>query len=79
MVDQHYQSLKNNLFSQKEIHMKVKEEISNIVDTLPEEFLDELLQYLIKLEKSSKDKVKLSLHLNTILTEDKDVLSKLAE
>ena len=59
--------------------MKVKEEISNIVDTLPEEFLDELLQYLIKLEKSSKDKVKLSLHLNTILTEDKDVLSKLAE
>ena len=59
--------------------MKVKEEISNIVDTLPEEFLNELLLYLIQLEKASKDKVKLSLHLNRILTEDNVVLAKLAE
>jgi hypothetical protein len=59
--------------------MKVKEEISNIVDTLPEEFLNELLLYLIQLEKASKDKVKLSLHLNRILIEDNVVLAKLAE
>ena len=59
--------------------MQVKEEISQIVDTLPEDFLNELLQYLKKLEKSTKDKGKLSLHLNTILLEDKDVLAKLAK
>ena len=59
--------------------MKVKEEISNIIDTLPEEFLNELLLYLIQLEKASKDKVKLSLHLNRILIEDNVVLAKLAE
>ena len=59
--------------------MQVKEEISHIVDTLPEDFLNELLQYLKKLEKTSKDKATLSLHLNTILIEDNDVLSKLAQ
>jgi|JI10StandDraft_1071094.scaffolds.fasta_scaffold54720_2 transaldolase len=58
--------------------MQVKEEISNIVNTLPEDFLNELLQYLKKLEKTSQDKRKLSLHLNTILIEDKEVLTKLA-
>jgi hypothetical protein len=59
--------------------MQVKEEISHIVDTLPEDALAELLQYLKKLEKASKEKVKLSLHLNTILVEDKEVLSTLAK
>ena len=47
--------------------MHVKEEISLIVDTLPEDFLNELLQYLKQIEKGSKEKSKLSLHLNTIL------------
>lgn len=59
--------------------MQVKEEIAQIVDTLPEDFLNELLQYLKKLEKASKDKGKMSLHLNTILIEDKDLLAKLAK
>ncbi len=59
--------------------MKIKEEISQLVDTLPEEFLNELLAYLKKVEKASKDKGGLSLHLNTILLEDKDVLLKLAQ
>jgi len=59
--------------------MQVKEEISNIVNTLPEDFLNELLQYLKKLEKTSQDKRKLSMHLNTILIEDKEVLTKLAK
>jgi len=59
--------------------MQVKEEINHIVDTLPEDFLVELLRYLKKLEKVSKEKVKLSLHLNTVLVEDKDLLEKLAK
>ena len=63
----------------KTTDMQVKEEISHIVDSLPEDFLNELLQYLKKLEKASKDKATLSLHLNTILIEDNDVLAKLAK
>lgn len=59
--------------------MQLKEEITHIVDTLPEDFLVELLRYLKKLEKASKEKVKLSLHLNTVLVEDKDLLEKLAK
>jgi hypothetical protein len=59
--------------------MQVKEEINHIVDTLPEDFLVELLRYLKKLEKVSKEKVKLSLHLNTVLVEDKELLEKLAK
>jgi hypothetical protein len=59
--------------------MQIKEEISHIVDTLPEDFLNELLQYLKNLEKVSKTKGKMSLHLNSILIEDKDVLTKLSQ
>lgn len=59
--------------------MHIKEEISLIVETLPKDFLIELLRYLKQLEKSSKEKSKLSLHLNTILLEDADVLLKLAK
>lgn len=59
--------------------MQIKEEISHIVDTLPEDFLNELLQYLRNLEKVSKNKGKLSLHLNSILIEDNDVLTKLSQ
>lgn len=59
--------------------MAVKEEIAHIVDSLPEEFLKELLDYLISLEKASKNKAIYSLHLNKILIEDKEVLSKLAK
>ncbi len=59
--------------------MAVKEEITHIVDSLPEEFLQELLDYLKSLEKASKQKAISSLHLNKILIEDKEVLSKLAK
>jgi hypothetical protein len=75
---QHDNKIKIPIFA-KTTDMQVKEEISHIVDTLPEDFLNELLQYLKKLEKASKDKATLSLHLNTILIEDNDVLAKLAQ
>jgi hypothetical protein len=71
--------IRKNITFTKINDMQVKEEISNIVDTLPEEFLKELLQYLKKIEQASKSQVKLSLNLNSILVEDKDVLAKLAK
>lgn len=59
--------------------MEIKEEINQIVETLPEDVLSDLLQYLRQIEKESADKIRLSLNLNTILTEDDDLLERLAQ
>lgn len=59
--------------------MKIKEEIKQIVDALPEDVLGELLQYLRKIEKESKRQLNLSLNINTVLAEDDEVLERLAE
>ena len=59
--------------------MKVKQEITQIVDTLPDEVLNELLEYLRQVEKVSQEKMRLSLNLKTILTEDRELLEKLAK
>lgn len=58
--------------------MEPKQEIAQIIDTLPEEVLAELVQYLRQVEKASQEKARLSLHLKTILLEDKEVLERLA-
>lgn len=59
--------------------MELKQEIAQIVDKLPNEVLGELLQYLRQVEKTTVEKMRLSLNLNTILTEDRDLLEKLAK
>ena len=59
--------------------MEVKQEINQIVDALPKEVLNELLQYLRQVEKASQEKIRLSLNLKTILTEDKELLERLAK
>jgi|GEM_PF-542731 hypothetical protein len=58
--------------------MEIKQEIVQIVNKLPAEVLGELLQYLRHVEKSTPEKMRLSLNLNTILTEDRELLEKLA-
>lgn len=59
--------------------MELTKEIGQIVDTLPDEVLTELLQYLKTIEKVSQEEMRLSLNLKTILTEDKALLEKLAQ
>lgn len=59
--------------------MELKQEIAQIVDKLPNEVLGELLQYLRQVEKTTIEKMRLSLNLNTILTKDRDLLEKLAK
>ena len=59
--------------------MKVKDEITRIVDSLPNEVLDNLLEYLKLIEETTSDQSKRSLSLRKILEEDKHVLSKLAK
>jgi hypothetical protein len=59
--------------------METTQEIAQIVNALPKEVLGEVLQYLRQLEKVSQEKMRLSLNLKTILTEDREVLEKLAK
>jgi restriction endonuclease Mrr len=59
--------------------MEPKNEIVQIVNKLPDEVLGDLLQYLRQVEKTSLEKMRLSLNLNTILTEDRELLEKLAK
>lgn len=59
--------------------MELKQEITQIVNTLPEDVLGEVLQYLQQLEKVSHEKMRLSLNLKTILTEHRELLERLAK
>lgn len=59
--------------------MELRQEIVQIVNNFPKEVLGELLQYLRQVEKTTAEKMRLSLNLNTILTEDRELLEKLAK
>ena len=59
--------------------MELKQEITQIVNVLPNEILGELLSYLRQVEKVSQEKMRLSLNVKTILTEDRELLEKLAK
>ncbi|MCE2823189.1 MAG: hypothetical protein ACK5FV_10290 [Bacteroidota bacterium] len=59
--------------------MEIKQEIEQIVNKLPDDVLAELLLYLRQVEKTTKEEIKLSLNLSTILSEDRELLEKLAK
>ncbi len=59
--------------------METKKEIIQIVESLPDEAQVELLNYLKQLEIDFQKKVNLSSNLEKILSEDKELLEKLAK
>lgn len=61
------------------LDMEITEELKQIVNTLPEDVLGELLQYLRQIEKESTSQLHLSMNLNTVLAEDDDLLERLAQ
>ncbi len=58
---------------------EVKEEINNIINRLPDDVLKDVWLYLKQLENNSKEDVTLSVNLRKILTEDKNLLERLAK
>lgn len=58
---------------------EVKSQIDEILDTLPEDHLEEVLAYLKMLSKVSVSEVKRSSALVQIIREDREVLQKLAQ
>ncbi len=58
---------------------EIKSEIQKALDNIPESVLQDLLDYLKAIQNKSTDNIKLGKNLRTILTEDKELLEKLAK
>ena len=58
---------------------EIKDEISKVLDHFSDEALAELLAFLKELDLKKERKNSLTSSLNKILTEDKELLTKLAQ
>lgn len=58
---------------------ELKSEINKMLESIPEETLQEVFDYLKAVKDKSKDSISLSKNLRTILTEDKELLERLAK
>jgi hypothetical protein len=58
---------------------EIKYEISKVLDHFSDKALAELLAFLKELDTRRESKISASSTLNKILTEDKDLLAKLAQ
>jgi uncharacterized tellurite resistance protein B-like protein len=57
----------------------IKSEIQKSLDKVPERVLQDVLNYLKQIENQSIDKVNLTMNFKDILTEDKELLERLAK
>ncbi len=57
----------------------LKEEIKQIIDTIPNSALNELLLYLKEIKRNSEFDANYVTNLNKILKEDRELLRKLAQ
>jgi hypothetical protein len=58
---------------------EIKSEIQKSLDKVPESVLQDILDFLRKAENQSTDKLNLARNLKGILTEDRELLEKLAK
>jgi hypothetical protein len=58
---------------------EIKTEINKLLDEVPEDILQDILHLLQDIHNNPADKIKLSHHLRQILTEDKELLERLAK
>ena len=58
---------------------EIKTEIHKVIDTVPDNILGDILNYLKQLQEVSQKNIELSKNLKLILTEDRELLEKLAQ
>lgn len=58
---------------------QIKTEIHKVLDSVPESTLQDVLELLKELQSSTPQQIKLTCNLRRILTEDKELLEKLAQ
>jgi len=61
------------------ISVQVKTEIQKVLDKVPEEVLTDVLQYLKELQKQPSENVQLAKFMKQTLSEDRELLEKLAQ
>ena len=60
-------------------HSELKYEIQQVIDNVPDSVLEEVLNYLKVVQANPVDKIMLSKNMKRILSEDKELLEKLAQ
>lgn len=58
---------------------QIQSEIQKVLDSVPENVLQDVLDFLKELQDQPADKVRLTNNLRQILSEDKDLLERLAQ
>ena len=58
---------------------EIKTEIQKSLDTVPDSVLQDILDFLKQVEKQPADRLSLTKNLRNILTEDNDLLERLAK
>jgi len=58
---------------------ELKTEIHKVIDTVPDDLLNDILDYLKTIQSKSADTVTLFHELSLIIKEDKELLEKLAQ
>jgi len=61
------------------ISVQVKTEIQKVLDQVPEEVLTDVLQYLKELQKQPSENIQLAKFMKQTLSEDRELLEKLAQ
>jgi hypothetical protein len=57
---------------------EIKEKINTVIEQIPDDVLEDVLEYLNSLTDKAKNKIQLSRNLGKILEEDKNLLERLA-
>ena len=60
-------------------HSELKYEIQQVIDNVPDSVLEKVLNYLKVVQANPVDKIMLSKNMKRILSEDKELLEKLAQ
>lgn len=58
---------------------QIKTEIQKLLDSIPEVALEDLLKYLKSIQGKSTDSISLSQNIRKILSEDRELLERLAQ
>jgi hypothetical protein len=59
--------------------VEIKTEIQKVIDQVPETVLPDVLDFLKELQIKSEDQIKLVNNLRKIISEDRELLEKLAQ
>jgi hypothetical protein len=58
---------------------QLRSEINKVLDNVPENILQDILDYLKEFQSKTREQIEMTHHLSQILKEDRELLKKLAQ